>query len=41
LWFRVVAIIIALLVLLGKIVFGSPGTPGSGNSLDVSPSLGS
>jgi hypothetical protein len=37
----VVAIIIALLALLGKIVFGSPGAPGSGNPLDVDPSLGS
>jgi hypothetical protein len=35
----IVAIIIALLVIINKI-FGSPGAPGSGNPLDIDPSLG-
>lgn len=36
----IVAIIIAILAIVRKI-FGSPGAPGSGNPLDVDPSLGS
>lgn len=38
--FWIVSIIIALLAILRKI-FGDPGAPGSGNPLDVDPSLGS